>query len=165
MRLIDADALKENQYDSRQWKDAEHGYHQMVVDVEDIDEAPTIISVRCDLHCNSCYGVYEVLYHEPTEEMQFEIKKRLAEKLLPALMDEMMVIRCHYPAGERNPDDPRESWTYAVKFMICRAFGEPDIDREDKSFDERGPTAMMKAIGIAIPEPHDGEPGEVLKLV
>lgn len=156
-RLIDADALMGA---------------VMAQDVVDksvvkrlIIQAPTIISVRCDLHCNSCYGVYEVLHHEPTEEMQLEIKKRLAEKLLPALMDEMTVIRCHYPAGERDPDDPRESWTYAVKIMICRAFGEPDIDREDKSFDERGPTAMMKAIGIAIPEPHIGEPGEALKLV
>ena len=165
MRLNDSDALKENQYDSGQWKDVEHGYHQMVVDVEDIDEAPTIISVSCDLHCNSCYGAYEVMHHEPKEEEQLEIKKRLAEKLLPALMDELQVIRCHYPAGELTPEDPLECWTYGVKFMICRAFGKPDIEREDKSFDERGPTAMMKAIGIALQEPHCGEPGEVLKLV
>ena len=164
MRLIDADALKENAYDSGTWKNVEEGFHQRVVDVKEIDDAPTIISVSCGFNCNSCYGVYEVLHHEPTEEMQLEIKKRLAEKLLPALMDEMMVFRHHYPAGERDPDDPRESWTYAVKIMICRAFGEPDIDREDKSFDERGPTATMKAIGIAIPERHIGEPGEVLKL-
>lgn len=161
MRLIDADALKQNAYTSYECS----RQPCEVVDVSDIDDAPTIISVRCDLHCNSCYGAYEVLHHEPTEEMQLEIKKRLAEKLLPALMDEMTVIRCHYPAGERDPDDPSECWTYGVKFMICRAFGEPDIAREDKSFDERGSTAMIKTIGFAISERHIAEPGEVLKLV
>ena len=29
-------------YDSELWSDAVNGYHQMVVDVEDIDNAPTI---------------------------------------------------------------------------------------------------------------------------
>lgn len=45
MRLIDADALKENAYDSREWKNAEVGFHQMVVDIEDIDDAPTVDAV------------------------------------------------------------------------------------------------------------------------
>ena len=41
--LIDRDALKESAYDSGQWANAAVGYHQIVVDIEDIDNAPTII--------------------------------------------------------------------------------------------------------------------------
>lgn len=42
MRLIDADALMENAYDSGTWKDVQTGFHQRVVDVEDIENAPTV---------------------------------------------------------------------------------------------------------------------------
>ena len=42
MRLIDADALKKKAYDSELWSDAANGFHQMVVDIETIDDAPTI---------------------------------------------------------------------------------------------------------------------------
>lgn len=45
MRLIDADALKETAYDGRGWKNASEGFHQMVVDIEDIDDAPTIDAI------------------------------------------------------------------------------------------------------------------------
>lgn len=39
MRPIDADALKEQAYESREWS---HGGHPFVVEVDDIDDAPTI---------------------------------------------------------------------------------------------------------------------------
>ena len=39
MRLIDADALKAYAYESREWS---HGGHPFVVEVDDIDDAPTI---------------------------------------------------------------------------------------------------------------------------
>ena len=118
---------------------------------------------NCD-HYDRWYGAYEVLHHEPTEEEQLEIKKRLAEKLMPVLMDELIVCRCHYPAGERDPEDRQECWTYGVKFAICHERGKPDIEREDKSFAEHGITAIKKKFGIAIAEPYIGEPGEALKL-
>ena len=41
-RLIDADALKESAYDSGQWANAAVGYHQIVVDIEDIDNAHSV---------------------------------------------------------------------------------------------------------------------------
>lgn len=45
-RLIDADALLKKAYDSGQYANAEEGFHQRVVDVEDIDDAPTIIEAE-----------------------------------------------------------------------------------------------------------------------
>ena len=42
MRLIDADAVVGKAYDSGLWNDAINGFHQRVVDVEDIDDSPTI---------------------------------------------------------------------------------------------------------------------------
>lgn len=42
MRPIDADALVSKAYDSGLWNNAVNGFHQMVVDVEDIDDSPTI---------------------------------------------------------------------------------------------------------------------------
>lgn len=41
-RLIDADELLKHAYDSGAWKDAEIGFHQRVVDIEDIEDAPTV---------------------------------------------------------------------------------------------------------------------------
>lgn len=45
-RLIDADALMKESYDSGQYANAEVGFHQMVVDAEDIELAPTIIEAE-----------------------------------------------------------------------------------------------------------------------
>ena len=45
-RLIDADALTKEAYDSGQYANAEVGFHQRVVDVEDIEDAPTIIEAE-----------------------------------------------------------------------------------------------------------------------
>ena len=42
MRLVDADELLKHAYDSGLWKDAEKGFHQRVVDVEVIEDAPTV---------------------------------------------------------------------------------------------------------------------------
>ena len=41
-RLIDAEELLKHAYDSGAWKDAETGYHQRVVDIEDIEDVPTV---------------------------------------------------------------------------------------------------------------------------
>ena len=46
MRLIDADELLKHAYDSGAWKDAETGFHQRVVDIEDIEDAPTVDPVK-----------------------------------------------------------------------------------------------------------------------
>ncbi len=46
MELIDRNALKKCAYDSEQWYGNRKGFHnQMVVDVEDIDDAPIIDAV------------------------------------------------------------------------------------------------------------------------
>lgn len=39
MRPIDADALKNHAYESREWS---HGGHPLVVEVDDIDDMPTL---------------------------------------------------------------------------------------------------------------------------
>ena len=127
-------------------------------------DAPAWEPIHACHHRYKTYGAYDELHHEPTEEEQLEIKRSLAEKLLPALIDELQVVRCHYPAGERCAEDPRESWTYGVKFTVCHECGKRDIDCEDKSFEEHGITAMKKAIGIEIPEHYVGEPGEVIRI-
>ena len=44
--LIDRDALMKKAYDSGQYANAEVGFHQRVVDVEDIEDAPTIIEAE-----------------------------------------------------------------------------------------------------------------------
>ena len=45
-RLIDADELLKHAYDSGAWKDAETGFHQRVVDIEDIEDAPIVDTVK-----------------------------------------------------------------------------------------------------------------------
>lgn len=164
MRLIDADALKhtlcelERRAGFGTVKDSLDGFKLL------IDKAPTVELVHPCHHRYKLYGAFDVLHHKPTEEEQLEIKRSLGEKLLPALIDELQVCRCHYPAGERLAEDPLESWTYGVKFTVCHQCGKRDIECEDKSFHEHGITAMKKELGIAIAEPYIGEPGEALKL-
>ena len=45
-RLIDADALKDKEYNSGMWANGHDGFRQMVIDVEDIYDAPTIIEAE-----------------------------------------------------------------------------------------------------------------------
>ena len=108
------------------------------------------------------YGTFEALDHLPDAEEEMEIKKRLAQDLLPKIIENMQVVRSHYPAGELRIN---ETWTYGVKIYICNDFGKPDNLCEDKMYHEKGMTALKKSLGFAVPEMHDGEPGEVLKLV
>ena len=46
MRLIDADALKENAYPAREYNPITQNFDLPVVDVSDIDDAPTIDPVK-----------------------------------------------------------------------------------------------------------------------
>lgn len=46
MRLIDADALKENAYPAREYNPITQDFNLPVVDVSDIDDAPTIDLVK-----------------------------------------------------------------------------------------------------------------------
>lgn len=51
MRLIDADELKKQSYESSEWDGG--GFHQRVVDESDIDDAPTIDAVPV-VRCKDC---------------------------------------------------------------------------------------------------------------
>lgn len=109
-----------------------------------------------------CYGTYEELEHLPDAEEEMEIKKRLAQVLLPKIIENMQVVRSHYPAGELRVN---ETWIYGVKLYICNEYGKTDSECDDKTYHEKGMTALKKALGFAVQEPNNGEPGEVLKLV
>ena len=98
-----------------------------------------------------CYGVYEAMEHLPNAEEEMEIKKRLAQDLLPKIIENMQVIRCHYPAGEFRVN---ETWTYGVKLYICNRYGKPDNLCDDKTYHERGMTALKKSLGFAPQEIH-----------
>ena len=47
MRLIDADELKKQSYESSEWDGG--GFHQRVVDESDIDDAPTVDAVPYEI--------------------------------------------------------------------------------------------------------------------
>ena len=72
-RLIDANELLKHAYDSGLWKDAEKGFHQRVVDVEVIADAPTVDVV-------------------PLED--YRSMERTVNKLTEALADAVEVVRC-----------------------------------------------------------------------
>ena len=67
-RLIDADELLKHAYDSGAWKDAETGFHQRVVDIEDIDDAPTVDAVEV-VRCKDCKFANECQLYLGTGEL------------------------------------------------------------------------------------------------
>jgi len=95
------------------------------------------------------YGAYEALDHQPDAEEEMQVKQRLAQDLLPKIIENVQVVRSHYPAGEFRIN---ETWTYGVKLYICNAYGKKDSECDDKTYHEKGPTALKKALGFAVPE-------------